>query len=382
MAVRLVDIPTPALVLDLGVLQRNLSAMSQRMKQAGVNLRPHLKTAKSIDLARLATQGHSGGIAVSTLREAEYFSDHGISDISYCVPIVTDKLDRVATMQNTGATVRLLTDDLEVARAMGRKAKDLSARFGVFIEIDSGYHRSGVHPESEELLAIGRALHHPPQVELLGVLTHAGHSYRLRGREGIQRVAEEERAAVVRAAERLRAQGFPCPAVSVGSTPTAVFANALHGVTETRPGNYMFFDLAMCARGVCRLEDIAVSVLTVVIAQNPEYGHALVDAGALALSKDVGVQAGPMASPGYGLVCDTAHCRPVEGVIVKSVSQEQGWLGMAEANRRLPFGELPVGRRLRILPNHSCLTSAAYDRYYVVDLRDEILAEWPRVNGW
>lgn len=377
----LADLGTPALLLDLGVLQRNLSAMSARMKKHGVALRPHLKTAKSIEIARRATEGHFGGITVSTLREAEYFVEQGIADVTYAVNIVPDKLATVARLQRRGARVNVLTDDVEVAKAIGAQADALAAHFRVFIKIDTGYHRAGVEPESDELLAIGRTLAAAHNVELRGVLTHAGHSYDTPGAEAIARVAEEERVGIVRAAERLRNAGLPCPVVSAGSTPTAVHARSLAGITEMRPGNYMFFDLQQVGLGVCSRDNIAVSVLAAVTGHKKSFNRAVIDAGALALSKDLGANE-TLPEVGYGLVCDSRSGQPLPGVRVASVSQEHGWLEMASREQAFPFAALPVGQRVRVLPNHSCLTAAMYGRYYVINGREEIVAEWPRVSGW
>jgi len=277
--------------------------------------------------------------------------------------------------------VNVLTDDVEVAKAIGARADALSSHFRVFIKIDTGYHRAGVEPESDELLAIGRTLAAAPNVELRGVLTHAGHSYHTPGAEAIARVAEEERARIVRAAERLRSAGLPCPVVSAGSTPTAVHARSLEGVTEMRPGNYMFFDLQQVGLGVCSQDDIAISVLAAVTGHKKSFNRAVIDAGALALSQDLGANE-TLPEVGYGLVCDSRNGQPLPGVRVASVSQEHGWLEMASEEQAFPFAALPVGQRVRVLPNHSCLTAAMYDRYYVIDGGEQLVAEWPRVRGW
>jgi D-serine deaminase-like pyridoxal phosphate-dependent protein len=251
----------------------------------------------------------------------------------------------------------------------------------VFIEIDSGYGRSGVLPESDELIALGRALQDAPGVHLHGVLTHAGHSYKAADDAARTEFADDEAGAVVKAAERLREAGIPCPVVSAGSTPTSVAGRTVQGVNEERPGNYMFYDLMMAGRGVCAIEDIAVSVLTTVVAAKPERNHALVDAGILALSKDLGADDGPMPGVRYGLVRDLKNERDVGDAVVANLSQEQGWIA-SRSGGTLPMDKLRVGDKLRVLPNHSCITCAAYERYYVLDGGDEVVGEWPRVNGW
>ncbi len=368
------ELSTPALILDRRVLAANTRAMSERMRRLGVRLRPHMKTAKSADVARLALAGNFGGIAVSTLREAEYFLENGISDIVYAVGIVPAKLDAVAALRERGADLKILTDDVETARAIVAHG----AKHAVFIEIDTGDKRGGVAPDSPELLEIGRILDQAQRVTVAGVLTHAGHSYECRGAEAIAAVAEAERAGAVAAAERLRAAGISCPVVSVGSTPTATFAQDLSGVTEMRPGVYMFYDLFQAGIGVCRIENIALSVLASVIGHRRRDNVLLIDAGALALSKDRSTAELP-ADCGYGLVCESDSGRPIPGLRVHLVNQEHGFV---TAEEPLPFERLPVGAKVRILPNHSCITAAAHDRYHVTDGGSEIVTTWSRCNGW
>lgn len=382
MAQRLSEISTPALILDRSALQRNVDHMSGRMREAGVDLRPHMKTAKCAEIASMATAGHSGGITVSTLREAEYFNERGFRDILYAVAVTPDKIPRAAALQDRAATLHLLVDDPNIVKDLDQGAQELNARFSMYIDIDTGYHRSGVDPGSEVLIDIGKALQQANNLELTGVLTHAGHSYAADGVEGIKEVAEKERRGTLRAAKRLREAGIACPVVSVGATPTAALGEGFDGVTEARPGNYMFYDLFMYGKGVCALEDIAVSVLTTVIVNRPEIPRVLVDAGGLALSKDKMAAEGPLPGVGYGLLREMTNGPLDVDTVVASVSQEHGWLGPWEAHASLPLRDFPIGSRFRVLPNHSCITCAAYEEYYVVDGSDEIIDVWPRVNGW
>lgn len=371
---------TPALILDRDRLAANVARMSARAKRLGVDLRPHMKTAKSADVARLATAGHSGGITVSTLKEAEYFLENGFRDQTYGVGISLGKLDRVAALQEKGARIAIVTDALETARALGPAAVERGTHWHVFIEIDTGDGRAGILPESDTLLALAAELERAERVTLRGVLTHAGHSYACPGPEGIRRVAEAERAGVVRAAERLRTAGHACPVVSVGSTPTAVHAETLDGVTEMRPGVYMVNDVFQADIGSCAPDDLAVWVLATVIGAYPERGEVMIDAGALALSKDRSTAQGPR-DVGYGLVVDAEGSDGLPELHVVRVSQEHGVV--AAADGRLPFDRLTPGTRVRVLPNHACMTAAAYDRYHVIDgTTGAVAAVWPRVNGW
>jgi D-serine deaminase-like pyridoxal phosphate-dependent protein len=383
---RLDDLPTPSLILDRTRLARNVERMQARARELGVTLRPHLKTAKSARVAELASGNSKGGkgpITVSTLAEATYFAKHRFQDITYAVPIVPAKLDTVARLMAEGVDLKLITDNETVARTIAGRGKALGVSFRVLVKIDCGLGRAGIAPESEALLPIAAALNQPG-ASLAGVLTHAGHSYNAHSIEEIKAIAEEERLAVVKAAERLRRTGHPCEIVSVGSTPTAIHAERLEGVTEMRPGNFAFFDLFQLGIESCTVEDIAVSVLASVDGHHRERNHLLIDAGGLALSKDTGANKNQPGT-GYGLVCLPGGKVPLPGLAVLDVHQEHGLIGHAkglDAMNKLPFERFPIGSRLRVLPNHVCMTAAAYDRYYVTDGGTEIVDEWDRVNGW
>ena len=365
---------TPALMLDRNILLRNVAAMSARMKENGVALRPHLKTSKSADVARLATNGHSGAITVSTLAEAAYFLGKGFTDITYAVGFVPSKAPQAAALIAQGAKLNLVTDSLAAAQAM--TAIEGDAVFPMLVEIDCGDNRAGVLADGPELLDIAQAIHEATNMELVGVMTHAGHSYGASDIAGVKAIAEDERSAVVHAATRLRNAGLPCPIVSAGSTPTAMYAEHFEGLTEMRPGVYMFQDLTQLSRGVCQRGDLALSVLASVIGHNRHAGHILLDSGALALSKDIGANAA-WPDTGYGDVCDLTM-QPFEGLYVSQVSQEHGIVPISDDSA---FSRIPVGSKVRIAPNHACITAAAYSSYNIVE-GDRVTDEWDRVNGW
>jgi len=366
---KLGDVQTPCLVLDEAILKRNLHLMSERMHRHGVSLRPHLKTAKSADVGRLAVDGEAGGITVSTVAEAAYFAQRGFRDITLAVGITPEKLHRVSVLISRDVKLNVTTDDVSVAREIAKERDGIKA----FIEIDSGERRAGVDPQGDALLEIGKALGD----KLLGVLTHAGHSYNCRTVDEIKKIAEDERLAVTTAAHRLRAAGMSCDVVSVGSTPTMSHVENMKWVTEARPGVYMFQDLFQAAIGSCTRDDIAVTVLSSVIGCHPWKSEVLIDAGALVLSKDRSTAASSQDA-GYGLVLDIDG-RPSFGeAIIERVSQEHGVV----KGDGLPFDKLTVGTKVRVAPNHACLTAAAYDKYYVVWGGRQVINEWDRVNGW
>jgi D-serine deaminase-like pyridoxal phosphate-dependent protein len=382
------DLPTPSLVLDKRRVEVNTQAMRAHLIDHGVTLRTHAKTAKSADVARMAHGGNTGNglgngpgngigpLTISTLAEAAYFLDHGFTDLTYAVCITPGKLDTVAALMDRDADLKIITDSVDVADALVTPAS--GKPFKLLIEIDCGEHRTGVIPEGPELLEIAnRAANAGAQIE--GVLTHAGHSYLCRNAEEAANVAEQERQAAVIAAERLRNAGFECLTVSVGSTPTATHGRDFTGITEARPGVYVFQDMFQAAIGSCSVDDIALSVLASVTSCHPERGTLMLDAGGLALSKDRstnGLSGGD--DIGFGALA-SIDGDLLEGLVVASVHQEHGEVRCDDAKM---LEALAVGTKVRILPNHACMTAAAYDTYHVVESGRQIVATWTRCNGW
>jgi D-serine deaminase-like pyridoxal phosphate-dependent protein len=378
-AMTLKDLATPCLVLDAERMERNIARLGARLDGLGVSLRPHLKTCKSVDVARRVMASPAGPATVSTLLEARQFAAAGVQDMVYAVGIAPSKLPQVLALRAAGTDLTVVLDTVEQARAVALASREAGKPIPALIEIDCDGHRSGVAPANRQLLLdIGRALE--DGAELRGVITHAGASYSARGAEALRQCAEIERRSVVDAATLLREAGLPCPVVSVGSTPTAHNAADLTGVTEVRAGVFVFFDLVMAGIGVCQVEDIAVSVLATVIGHQREKGWILVDAGWMAMSQDRGTRK-QAVDQGYGLVCDTA-CVPYPDLIVAEANQEHGIVTVRPGTGGV-LPDLAIGDRVRILPNHACATGAQHRAYHVVrGACDEVVGEWSRFGGW
>jgi D-serine deaminase-like pyridoxal phosphate-dependent protein len=373
------DIPTPAALIDEMRMMRNIARMQQRMDALGVRLRPHVKTTKCIEVARRQRDAGASGVTVSTLKEAEQFFAAGFADVLYAVCIPPAKLDRALALRRQGCALTVLVDSIASASALVAKGQAERHPFDVMIEIDSDGHRSGVRPDDRKLIEIGSVLHEGGAV-LKGVMTHAGSSYDLDTPQALQRLAEQERRECVRAAETLRASGKPCPEVSVGSTPTALSAATLEGVTEVRAGVYVVFDLVMANVGVCTPQEVALSVLTTVIGQQAEKGWTIVDAGWMAMSRDRGTQRQKI-DYGYGAVCDVDG-NPIDGLVLTGVNQEHGIVsrldGKVDPDMTTRFR---IGTRLRILPNHACATGTQFPEYQAITA-DGVVQHWRRFDGW
>ncbi|WP_418156284.1 DSD1 family PLP-dependent enzyme [Variovorax paradoxus] len=375
---KLADIDTPAAIVALARMQRNIARMQQQADALGVRFRPHVKTSKCADVVAAQLAAGAAGITVSTLKEADQFFARGVTDILYAVGMAPHRLAHALDLCQRGCALQILTDSVEGARAIAEYGRAHGHAFEVLIEIDTDGHRSGIKPGEDLLLDVGRVLHEGG-MRLAGVLTHAGSSYELHTPEALAALAEQERAGCVQAARRLRAAGLPCPIVSVGSTPTALEAASLEGVTELRAGVYVFFDLVMRNVGVCRTEDIALSVLTTVIGHQADKGWAIVDAGWMAMSRDRGTGK-QQRDYGYGQVC-TVDGVPIEGYLLSAANQEHGILSREGAADPDIGARFPAGTRLRILPNHACATGAQFPAYQAL-AEDGTVQTWERFHGW
>ena len=342
------DLETPVVVVDLDVMERNLSRMADYCRSHNLRLRPHTKSHKIPELAKRQLAHAAQGITVAKIGEAEVMLDAGITDMLIAYPIIgrgkAEKLAELATQANI--TVSL--DSAEVAQAISAAAKKRDARVGILVELDVGFHRCGVTNEIE-VLAVARAVADLPGLEFKGLMFFPGHL----------QVPEKERAELrvgvndflQRSLAKLEDAGLPVEVVSGGSTPTAREGHLFTGVNEIRPGMYIFNDRNMLSVGVARLEDCALSVITTVVSTSVP-GRAIVDAGSKSLSSDT--HQAPDGS-GFGMIKTDPEAD------VERLSEEHGNLNIARSSRKYRVGE-----RLEIIPNHVCSTVNMHNRIYGV----------------
>jgi len=348
----MIDVETPALLLHRDVMERNLEHMANRAKKLGVALRPHIKTHKCLELGRRQQAHGAQGITVSTLFEAQVFARDGFRDLTWAFPLDPTHIPHVHRIAENGITLRVILDDLDTAKALA------GSGLHVWLKVDCGYHRAGVDPASRYALEVARELGAERGLIFDGILSHSGHAYRTRNREEAAQIAEQERQVMTWFADLLRKDGLPVRGVSVGSTPAMAAVKSLTGVTEARPGNYIFYDRTMVLIGCCGPQDVAVSVLATVVSHLPGAAHFVVDAGALSLSKDLG--------PAHlGLETAFGEVKGHPELTVASVSQEHGLI-RAAAPAAIE-GKFKVGQQVEIIPNHSCLTEAHFDEYVVIE---------------
>lgn len=324
---------TPIAVVDDAVVSRNIERMQGIANRAGARLRPHAKTHKSARVARRQLEAGAVGLTVATLREAEYFADHGIEDIVLAHPPVGEpKLARLRALVGRVPRLAVSTDNLEIAT-------NLPAAVEILWEIDTGQHRVGTAPGPEAVEAVQTLVERLGPERFRGLLTHAGHSYKAPDRIDRLRIAREEVGLLLATADELRARGIEVAEISVGSTPTAALAAEVGGMTELRPGTYIYGDANQVALGSLSLEDCALAIVATVVA-TPERRRIVVDAGAKALAAD----AAAPGRTGHGLVLGHPDW------VIERLSEEHGVVTSTERiNAR-------VGDRVAIIPNHVCVT--------------------------
>lgn len=346
---RIDELPTPALIIDVARLDANIAATAGRMRSAGVNLRPHFKTSKCLDVARRQLAAGAIGFTCSTPAEVRLLQDEGVGDLLWAhQPVGPAKVAfAVEALRRGGLMVAL--DSVEAAAPLARAAADAGVTVPYLMECDTGLHRAGVDPD--RAVPTAAALAALPALDLRGVMTHEGHVGKHAGdRAAVEAAGTAAGELMAGIAGSLRGAGHACPIVSVGSTPGASSTPAVPGVTEARPGTYVYYDANQLGNGSATLDDCAQTVLARVVSTQRE-GRAIIDAGTKAMSSDANPTAG-----GLGLVCDPS-LRPLDGVTFGAANEEHGYLTGAS---------LKVGDLVRIVANHACTATNMWSQAYAV----------------
>jgi D-serine deaminase-like pyridoxal phosphate-dependent protein len=352
---RLNDLDTPCVVVDLDVLERNVSRMASRAREAGVRLRPHAKTHKAPEVGHLQLAAGAAGISLAKTSEAEVFADAGFDDIFLAYPIVGAGKGRRLLALADRIRLAVGVDSVEGATSVGAVFHAAGRRLDVLLKVDCGYHRVGVPPA--EAATTARRIAELPGLALRGIFTHAGHAYLAAAPDDIASIARQEGEILSATADSLRSEGLPVGEVSVGSTPTARVAMTVAGVTECRPGNYVYHDSSQVSLGTCEIEDCAMTVIATVIS-TPAADRAVLDCGSKTLSSDL-LRPRP---GGHGWILGRTSR-------IASLSEEHGVV------RVEPGETFRVGERVRVLPNHACVVSNLHDRIVLVR-GDRVEGEW------
>jgi D-serine deaminase-like pyridoxal phosphate-dependent protein len=349
------DLETPTVLVDLDVLERNVARMAQAVRDHRVRLRPHAKTHKVIEVGRLQIAAGASGLTLAKPGEAEVFAAAGFDDIFLAYPVFGAAKARRLLALADRIRLAIGADSIEGAKSVGDAFHAAGRRLDVLLKIDVGSHRVGVLPD--DALDMARRLADLPGLRLRGVFAHSGLGYHEPTPQAVAEAGRSEGGIMARVAARLRADGLPIEEVSVGSTPTALSAMAITGVTECRPGTYVYEDASQVSLGTCRLEDCALTVLATVVSA-PVLDRAVVDAGSKTLSSD---RLWPEAG-GHGWILGKKSR-------VQRLSEEHGVIDVVAGE------SLRVGDRLRIVPNHACVVSNLHDEITAVR-GDRVEAVW------
>ena len=346
------SVDTPAVLVDEARLDHNIQQMAQLCERHGKRLRPHIKTHKTLEIARRQVSHGAVGLTVAKLGEAEVYADAGFDDLLVCYPLVGPlKLARLADLAGR-ATISTVVDDEQTARDMSAAMTRAGTSVDVLIKLDVGMHRVGVAADAADCLAA--SIVDLPGLRLRGVCIHEGSVYGEADPASRRAVARDQVGRLVETAGRLRDHGFPVDVVSCGATPAVMDVIDMDGVTEVRAGNYVFYDAMQVALGVAVPEQCALSVLTTVVSRTGA-DRAIIDAGSKSLSLDRGAH-------GLGLLSGYGQIVGRDGVHLASLSEEHGWLALGADT------SLAVGDRLRVLPNHACAVVSNFD--FIVLVRD------------
>jgi D-serine deaminase-like pyridoxal phosphate-dependent protein len=358
-------LPTPVVLIDRTRLLNNIDRAQRLADTAGALLRPHVKTHKSPAIARWQIDRGAAGICCAKVGEAEVFAAAGITDIRLPYPVHPSNAERVLRLMDR-ASVSIIVDHLLVARGWSDAMSRAGRTLDVLIKVDVGFHRCGIDPDAADALAFVRTVASMPGLRLRGLLSHAGHSYMARSEEEIRAIAEREAEILTTLRDRAAQAGVALEELSVGATPTLRHSARLAGLTELRPGNYVYFDRAQVGLGSASLDDCAMTVLATVVS-NPAADRLILDCGSKTLSTDSA--RGFTVPSGYGAIL-TPDGTIDEGLEIERLSEEHATVRATGGTRLGP------GERVRVLPNHSCLVANMVDEVILVD-GDEIVEKLP-----
>ncbi|KAL3854648.1 hypothetical protein ACJMK2_013909 [Sinanodonta woodiana] len=369
------DVHTPCLLVDLDRVKANCQRMIDRCMTLGVELRPHMKTHKTIEGAILMTGGNKRKISVSTLAEAEFYADNGFDDILFAHPFITQRLDRCVALANRLEAFHVMIDSSYAIESLTQNPLSSGKKWSVLLEVDCGYGRSGVPWNDDEAVKLVKMAASSSSIIFQGLYTHCGDSYTSCTQDDVklQQVQDTTTKRLLDLKDRIRREGIECKTVGCGSTPSCSKPRKdMSALTEFHPGNYIFYDVMQMTIGSCAMEDIAVKIATSVVSHKASLNMLLTDSGFASLGAD---GANYINSQPSGFTVFPAH--PELKLI--GMSQE---LGKVQAiDGKLDLDKYPHGTRLFIHPWHSC-DAAMMHPYFYVHSGEQIVGIWKPVRGW
>jgi D-serine deaminase-like pyridoxal phosphate-dependent protein len=353
------DLPTPQVLIDHARARRNIDRVQALASGAGVRLRPHAKTHKSPAVAKWQIERGAIGVCCAKIGEAEVFVGAGIDNIRLPYPVHPSNAARLMALMDRAA-MSIIVDHLDVARGWSEAMHRAGRTLDVLAKVDVGFHRCGIDPDGEPL-AFLQAVARLPGLRLRGLLSHAGHAYQAASEDELCAIARQEAGTLSTLREQAAASGMALDEISVGATPTLRFSASAKGITELRPGNYVYFDRTQVALGAATLDDCALTIMATVVSK-PAADRIILDCGSKTLTND---QArGITKAVGYGAVLAGMGDAPRqvdETLTIERLSEEHATVRAAGGTRLEP------GDRVRVVPNHSCVVSNLVDVVRLVE---------------
>jgi D-serine deaminase-like pyridoxal phosphate-dependent protein len=353
---------TPSVQIDLDVLDRNLRETANAAARAGVKLRPHTKTHKSVWIAKEQLRYGATGITVAKLGEAEVMAEAGINDILIAFPVIgAPKLERLGRLMES-AKITLSTDDVDVARQLSAFGRSLNREISLYVDVNTGLNRCGKEP-GDETADVVKRITDLPNIRVTGLMTHSGHAYGYNSNDAVREIAKQEAESLLLTKRKVEEAGISIEEISVGSTPTSKFVADIAGlgVTEMRPGAYVFGDGTQWTMGLIGQELLAMTIVATVVGR-PRPGTIIIDAGSKTLSSDVSKY-----HPGYGIIMGHS------GAVIERLSEEHGIVKVPDS------GAYEIGQQLRIVPNHCCVVTNLQDR--LTGVRNGRFEKWLPVDA-
>jgi D-serine deaminase-like pyridoxal phosphate-dependent protein len=342
------ELTTPALTVDLDVLDRNLERMAAFCREHKIGLRPHTKTHKTLELAKRQLERGAIGLTVAKVGEAEVMTRAEPAEILVAFPIFgAAKLKRLAAL-STACRILISLDSEATARELSAAASAQQAAFGVLVEFDAGLGRCGLEP-GPACVELARIIQKLPGLEFRGLMTYPGNIWGTAQER--EKVSESVAQAVRRALAAFEAERLPVEIVSAGSTPSAALSDRIHGITEIRPGTYVYNDLNTYYQGACTMGDCAARVVATVVSTAVP-NRAIIDAGSKTLSSDL-LGSGPRT--GYGLVVEAPNARLVK------LNEEHGYVDTTDSGHDFRVGEV-----VTVIPNHVCACVNLHDEIFLL----------------
>ena len=336
------ELDTPVLVVDLDRMEKNIKRMADFTRDCGVDLRPHVKTHKAPEIAKMQLEAGSRGVCLQKVSEVEVFASKGFDDIFLTNEVVVpEKMERLARLADK-ARLGVAVDDLDVARKMGQIFKETGSEAEVYVDVDVGMHRCGVaDPAAAASLAV--AVSRQDGLVFKGLMGYEGHVHEAKSKEEQVKLANAAMDGIVRAKGAIEKAGMKVDSVSVGSS-VSTWINAKHPVvTEVQPGMYVFNDHVLVDRGVATWSDCALTVVATVMSR-PAPERAVVDAGSKAFNFDTGLFPKALGR---------------DGIKMTHFSEEHGWLELEGEGRSVKIGD-----RISFVPAHCCTTVNQFEEIH------------------